>query len=98
MTRTLSHAVGGDCRYPVTLRDDIRAAGLNPAARSATLTFDRMTLDRFASFLVGRRALLAGIAITLALLAFVPAFNLELDRSIESLYARNDPRLVQYVE
>lgn len=57
-----------------------------------------MTLDRFASFIVGRRGLLAGIAITLSLLAFVPALNLDLDRSIESLYAEDDPRLLEYVE
>lgn len=68
------------------------------AVRSANEMPQRMTLDRFASFTVGRRGLLAGIAIALALLAFVPAFNLELDRSIESLYADDDPRLVDYIE
>src|SRR5918993_2868016 len=57
-----------------------------------------MTLDRFASFIVGRRGLLAGIAIVLTLAAFFPAFTLDLDRSIESLYADDDPRLVDYLE
>ncbi len=57
-----------------------------------------MTLDRFASFIVGRRGLLAGIAIVLTLAAFFPAFRLKLDRSIESLYADDDPRLVDYLE
>ncbi|MDQ3331829.1 MAG: MMPL family transporter, partial [Planctomycetota bacterium] len=55
-------------------------------------------IANLADTLVAHRRLLAGIAIALGLLAFLPALRLDLDRSIESLYAEDDPLLVDYRE
>lgn len=61
-----------------------------------------MFWDRFIAgltdWLIRNRAWLFGAAVVLSLLAIWPASQLKFDQSIESLYAREDPRLQDYVD
>lgn len=54
--------------------------------------------DAFAQLLVRRRQLLFALAAILAVISIFPALNLRLDRSIESMYADDDPLLLRYQE
>ena len=60
-----------------------------------------MFWDRFVAaltdWLIRNRAWLFAVALLLSVLAIWPASKLQFDQSIESLYARDDPRLEDYV-
>ena len=54
--------------------------------------------DAIANALVERRRILLAVVAVLTVFAIVPALRLELNRSLESLYADDDPLLVHYRE
>ena len=93
---------GGPADY--TRRADLAQAGpvprvgLQTAPQSPTQTPDAHMPAAIAEFLTRYRWPLLGVALLLGALAVVPASQLALDRSIESLYSTDDPRLLAYQE
>lgn len=52
--------------------------------------------ERIANWLISRRAILLGVGILIAIAAYFPASDLRFDRSIENMFAPDDPILVAY--
>ena len=49
--------------------------------------------ERIANWLISRRAILLGVGILIAIAAYFPASDLRFDRSIENMFAADDPLL-----
>lgn len=58
----------------------------------------RSRLETFADFLIRNRLMLLFAGILITAVAAIPASRLTFDRSIESLYAPDDPHLLDYLE